>query len=184
MGNLLWLGVLPAEQREALPAAISAISAQGYWASPFPEGDGVTFKRYRGTPYDPDAALTDFQAAFAFLYVEALDPGERQACALARLAGDRKITCTCLVPVEGLRLQVLRDHFDEPASKVPTRTMPDWLVRLLALFSKDMAALAPELGVAYTADAAKAARILGWTTRSAERSIIDAAESLLGRNLV
>lgn len=105
MGNLLWPGVLPAEQREALPAAISAISAQGYWASPFPEGDGVTFQRNSETPYDPDAAPTDFRAAFAFLDLEVLDPGEGQARALARLAGDRKITCTCLVPVEGLRLE-------------------------------------------------------------------------------
>ena len=104
MGNLLWPGGLPAEQHEALPAAISAISAQGYWASPFPEGDGVTFQR-NNTPYDPDVALADFRAAFAFLDLDVLDPGEGQARALARLAGDRKISCTCLVPVEGLRLE-------------------------------------------------------------------------------
>lgn len=105
MGNMLWPGVLPAEQREALPTAIAAISAQGYWASPFPEGDGVTFQRNGEAPYDPDAALADFRAAFGFLDLDVLDPGEGQARALARLAGDRKITCTCLVPVEGLHLE-------------------------------------------------------------------------------
>lgn len=104
MGNLLWPGVLPQEHREALPVAIAAISAQGYWASPFPEGDGVTFKRY-DTPYDPDAAFADFRAAFGFLDLDILDPGEGRARALARLAGDRTINCTCLVPVEGLRLE-------------------------------------------------------------------------------
>lgn len=105
MGNLLWPGVLPGEHQEALPVAIAAISAQGYWASPFPEGDGVTFNRYGETPYDPDAALADFRAAFGFLDLDVLDPGEGQARALAGLAGDRKIICTCLVPVEGLRLE-------------------------------------------------------------------------------
>jgi len=109
MGNLLWPGLLPAEQREALPAAIAVISAQGYWVSPFPEGDGVTFQRNGETPYDSDAALADFRAAFAFLDLDVLDPGEGQARALARLAGDRKITCTCLVPVEGLRLEASFD---------------------------------------------------------------------------
>lgn len=105
MGNLLWPGVLPAEQREELPAALATISARGYWASPFPEGDGVTFKRYGETPYEPDAAFTDFRSAFGFLDLEVLDSGEGQARTLARLAGDRKITCTCLVPVEGLHLE-------------------------------------------------------------------------------
>ena len=109
MGNLLWPGVLPADQREALPAAIAAISAQGYWASPFPEGDGVAFRRYDETPYDPDAALADFQAAFGFLKLGVLDPDEGQARALARLAGDRSISCICLVPVEGLRLEASFD---------------------------------------------------------------------------
>lgn len=105
MGNLLWPGMLPAEQCEALSTAIASISAQGYWASPFPEGDGVTFQRNGETRYDPDAVLADFRAAFAFLDLDVLDPGEGQARALARLAGDRRISCTCLVPVEGLRLE-------------------------------------------------------------------------------
>jgi len=104
MGNLLWPGVLPAEHLEALPAAIAAITANGYWASPFPEGDGVTFKRYGDAPYDPGASLAEFRAAFGFLDLDVLDPGEGRARALARLALDRTITCTCLVPVEGLRL--------------------------------------------------------------------------------
>src|SRR3546814_3434979 len=79
----------------------------GYWANPFPEGDGVPFERLGGT-YDPDAALADFQAAFGFLDLEILDPREGQARALARLAADRAVACTCLVPVEGLRLEA---HF-------------------------------------------------------------------------
>ncbi|MFG1270451.1 hypothetical protein [Xanthobacter versatilis] len=67
MGNLLWAGVLPADQAAALAASIAAVRAQGYWASPFPEGDGVTFKRYGESSHDAAVCLADFEAAFAFM---------------------------------------------------------------------------------------------------------------------
>lgn len=105
MGNLLWPGVLPADQAAALTASIAAVRAQGYWASPFPEGDGVTFKRYGESSHDAAACLADFEAAFAFLKIEELNTAESQASALARLAGERTIMCTYLVPVEALRLE-------------------------------------------------------------------------------
>lgn len=105
MGNLLWPGVLPADQATALAVSIAAVTAQGYWASPFPEGDGVTFKRSGESSHDAAACLTDFQAAFVFLEIEELDPAEGQASALARLAAGRTIMCTYLVPVEALRLE-------------------------------------------------------------------------------
>ncbi|WP_316206850.1 MULTISPECIES: hypothetical protein [unclassified Bradyrhizobium] len=104
-GNILWPGVLPVEHRAALPAAIATITTRGYWANPFPEGDGVTFKRERDKSYDPDVSLADFRAAFDFLDLDPLDPAEGQARALARLAAGRIIACTCLLPVEGLRLK-------------------------------------------------------------------------------
>lgn len=108
MGNLFWPGMLPADLSTALSAGITAVTTQGYWASPFPEGDGVTFKKYGDGGYDADACLADFRAAFDFLEIEELDPAEGQASALARLAVDRMVTCTYLVPVEGLRLE---NHF-------------------------------------------------------------------------
>lgn len=118
MGNLLWAGVLPADQAAALAASIAAVMAQGYWASPFPEGDGVTFKRYGESSHDAAACLADFEAAFAFLEIEELDAAEGQASALARLAAGRTIMCTYLVPVEALRLErpfLLGDtHFHAP----------------------------------------------------------------------
>lgn len=104
-GNLLWPGSLPTDHLAALPAALAAITAKGYWASPFPEGDGITFNSTGDRPYDPAASLTDFRAAFAFLNLDVLNPSEDQASTLARLAGDRTVTCTYLVPVEGLRLE-------------------------------------------------------------------------------
>lgn len=105
MGNLLWPGALPADHLTAVSGSVAAVTAQGYWASPFPEGDGITFKRYDDESYDADACVADFRAAFDFLDIEVLDSGEGQARALARLAADRMITCIYLVPVEALRLE-------------------------------------------------------------------------------
>jgi dihydroflavonol-4-reductase len=70
------------------------------------------------------------------------------------------------------------------AAKVPTRTIPDVVVRLGGLFNAEMAQLAPKLGQRANISAAKAERVLGWRTRAASASIIDAAMSLIARGLV
>lgn len=105
MGNLLWPGELPAEHLEALPGALAAIRAKGYWASPFPEGDGATFKPTGTVASDPQTRLEDFRAAFPFLDLDPLNKSEGQSRALARLARDRTAVCIYLAPVEGLRLE-------------------------------------------------------------------------------
>jgi dihydroflavonol-4-reductase len=79
---------------------------------------------------------------------------------------------------------ILRERFGERAAKSPTRVIPDWLVRLLALLSPEMAQIAPDLGVRRTVDASKAERLLGWKTRPASDSVADAASSLLEKDLV
>lgn len=104
-GNLLWPGTLPSKHLAALPAAVAALRARGFWASPFPEGDGITFKTAEGAYVGAEAMLADFRAAFEFLEIEALDPDEGQVRALARLAAGRTASCTYLVPIEGLRLE-------------------------------------------------------------------------------
>jgi dihydroflavonol-4-reductase len=74
---------------------------------------------------------------------------------------------------------ILHDHFGAKAAKVPTRVLPDAVVRLLGFVSKDMAQLAPDLGVMQGIDASKARDLFGWTTRSGKQSIIDGANSVL-----
>lgn len=117
-GTVIWPGELGPEHLAVLPASLIAIRAKGYWASPFPEGDGVTFKPVEPATPDAETILTEFREAFPFLDLEVLDPGEGQACALARLAGDRKVACTYLAPVEGLRLEASfklgETHFHAP----------------------------------------------------------------------
>jgi dihydroflavonol-4-reductase len=61
---------------------------------------------------------------------------------------------------------------------VPTRELPDWLVRAGALFSRDLAAVAPQLGLIKNASGEKAKRLLGFTPRPNEEAITAAAQSL------
>ena len=74
----------------------------------------------------------------------------------------------------------LRTRLGRRAPKVPTRRLPDFVVRLLLPFQPALKALAPLLGRRFPLSAEKAARVLGFTPRSAADTIADCAESLPG----
>jgi nucleoside-diphosphate-sugar epimerase len=73
---------------------------------------------------------------------------------------------------------ILKKRLGAIARRVPTRELPDWLVRLLARFMPDLRLIAPELGNVRNLTNAKAKRILNWTPRSNEDCIVATAESL------
>lgn len=73
---------------------------------------------------------------------------------------------------------ILKKSMGTAARRVPTRKMPDWIVRLLAHFISDMKMIAPEIGKPKNISNEKALRVLGWTPRSNEDAIIATAESL------
>jgi nucleoside-diphosphate-sugar epimerase len=74
--------------------------------------------------------------------------------------------------------KLLKKRMGTAGRRVPTREMPDWIVRFLAHFISDMKMLAPEIGKKKTIANDKARRVLGWTPRSNEDSIMATAESL------
>lgn len=74
--------------------------------------------------------------------------------------------------------RILKKHMGTAARRVPTREMPDWIVRLLAHFISDMKMIAPEVGKQKNISNEKARRILGWTPHSDEEAIVATAESL------
>ena len=73
---------------------------------------------------------------------------------------------------------ILKKRLGPIARRVPTREIPDWLVRILAKFVPDLRLVAPELGNIRNLTNAKAKRILSWTPRSNEDCIVATAESL------
>jgi dihydroflavonol-4-reductase len=65
------------------------------------------------------------------------------------------------------------------AEKVPTRVLPNWVVRLVSRFDSSVKQIVPELGKAKQASNAKAKQVLGWAPRSNEEAIVASGESLL-----
>ena len=74
---------------------------------------------------------------------------------------------------------VLRAHLGEAAARVPTREVPDVLVRALALVNPEARGIVGDLGKVRRASNEKARRVLGWEPRSNEEGILATAESLV-----
>jgi nucleoside-diphosphate-sugar epimerase len=72
---------------------------------------------------------------------------------------------------------ILKKRLGPIARRVPTREIPDRLVRILAKFIPDLRLIAPELGNIRNLTNAKAKRILNWTPRSNEDCVVATAES-------
>jgi hypothetical protein len=107
-GNLLWPTSQLSGKEALLEASLLSIRAAGYWASPYPEGDGVTFDKKPRTQSD-EQTLADFQSAFPWLTISLGATGSANA-ELEELESEvdaaRSMPCTVIVPVEKL-------HFEE-----------------------------------------------------------------------
>ena len=79
---------------------------------------------------------------------------------------------------------ILQKHFKGELNKLPKKEMPNFLVKIVALFRPDLKELTPNLGVIRRATNEKAREKLNWEPRSADEAIIATAESLLKMNLV
>ena len=79
---------------------------------------------------------------------------------------------------------ILRAHLGDAAGKVPTRKVPDLVLRLVALFDRSVAAVAPRLGEKRTFASTKAERVLGWQPRPLKETVIDCARSLISAGAV
>ena len=79
---------------------------------------------------------------------------------------------------------VLKAGMGASAKRAPTRQLPDWLVRIIAIGVPVMRQILPELGKIKNSSNAKAKRVLGWAPRSNEESILSAAESLVRLSLL
>jgi nucleoside-diphosphate-sugar epimerase len=80
--------------------------------------------------------------------------------------------------------QVLKSRMGAAAKRVPTRELPDWILRLIAKFDSSLGQVVPELGRRKNGTSEKARRILNWSPRSREEALIATAESLVRLGLL
>ncbi len=72
----------------------------------------------------------------------------------------------------------------DAASKVPTRTLPDFVLRIAAFFSQDLRTIASALGRRHQHTAAKARTVLGWQPRPGRVTVVDCARSLIDHGVL
>ena len=99
------------------------------------------------------------------------------------MAGERFIASGRFVKLREVA-DILRAQLGDEARKVTTRNVPDWMVRVGALFNPLAKAVVGELGSVRNQSPAHAQKVLGWATRPVEQSIVDTARSLLDQGLV
>ncbi len=80
--------------------------------------------------------------------------------------------------------KVLKNRMGASAKRVPTRELPNWLVRLAALRDPAVKLIVPELGKVKNGTNEKAKRVLGWAPHSNEEALVATAESLVRLGLL
>jgi nucleoside-diphosphate-sugar epimerase len=80
--------------------------------------------------------------------------------------------------------KILKAHLGESAKRVPSRQLPNWMVRLASLRDPAIKLILPELGKKKNATNEKARRLLGWSPRSREEALVATAESLVRLGLL
>ncbi len=115
-----------------------------------------------------------------FCVVDVRDLAEAHIAAMItpEAAGERFIAAGGFMWMSEIA-QALRGAFGARAPKVPTRQLPDWLVRLLARFIKPMRQITPTLGRKHQFSADKARRVLGFAPRPAQETVVATGEYLL-----
>jgi dihydroflavonol-4-reductase len=106
----------------------------------------------------------------ADLHIRAMTHPAAKGERFLALAGD-------FVSVREIAL-LLKQLLGDRARRVPTLRAPNWLLRLVALHSRRVKEIVPELGKVKSATNEKARRLLGWAPRSNEEAVMATAESL------
>jgi dihydroflavonol-4-reductase len=99
------------------------------------------------------------------------------------MAGERFIASGPFLKLRAVA-DILRARLGAEGRRVTTRNLPDWLVRVVALFDPLAKTVVHELGSVRNLDASHAKSALGWATRPVEQSIVDTARSLIDLGIV
>ncbi len=112
----------------------------------------------------------------ADLHIRAMDHPAAKGERFLAVAGD----FLSILEIAG----ILRTRMGAAARRVPTRPLPNWVVRLASFFDPAVKQILPELGRGKNASNEKARRLLGWAPRPNEEAIVATAESLVRLGLL
>ena len=108
---------------------------------------------------------------------------EIKAMTAPEAAGERFIAVTQFLWMAEIG-EILRERLEKAASRVPTRTIPNLLVRGMALFDPGIRSVVGGLGKRTELSSAKARESLGWAPRPIGDTVAETAESLIHHGVV
>lgn len=79
---------------------------------------------------------------------------------------------------------IIKTELGERAAHVPSRSIPNFVLRIAALFKAELRSFVPDLGYAKKTSNEKARRILAWTPRTPQQAVVAAARSMLEKDLI
>jgi nucleoside-diphosphate-sugar epimerase len=80
--------------------------------------------------------------------------------------------------------RILDRHYRARGYRVPTRELPGWALRVIALFDKTMRLVVNDVDTRQDVSSERARRVLGWKPRGLEEMVVDMAESLIRHGVV
>lgn len=98
-------------------------------------------------------------------------------------AGKRFIANGASIQLQEFAL-ILDRNLASRGYRVPTRVLPDWLVRFFAIFVPKTKPVVDTLGWTYIISTEQAQSVLGWQPRPYEGTIIEMAQSLIEQGMV
>jgi len=127
----------------------------------------------RGTPGLP-------KLGFSFVDVRDVAAIQIEAMTAPEAGGERFIAVAQFLWMAEIAA-VLRERLGEDAAKVPSRNVPNLLVRAMGIFDPGVRSIVGDLGVKVEMSNEKAKARLGWAPRPVEETIVDCARSLARR---
>jgi nucleoside-diphosphate-sugar epimerase len=121
-----------------------------------------------------------------FDYVDVRDVADLHILAMerAKAAGERFLATADENLTFKQIAETLKKHFGDKANRVSTKEIPDFAVKILALFIQKLKMPATFLGQNTACSNAKAKQMLGWQPRSAENAVVATAESMFRLGLI
>ncbi len=123
------------------------------------------------------------QIGFSIVDVRDVADLHHSAMTAPKAGGERFIAVESFQWMEQVA-EVLRNRLGEAAAKVPTRTVPNLLVRAMALFDPGIRSIVGQLGRRTALSSEKARTLLGWSPRPTQETIVDCAQSLIDMGVV
>jgi len=98
-------------------------------------------------------------------------------------AGKRFIANGASIPLQEFAL-LLDRNFASKGYRIPTRVLPDWLVRFFAILIPKTKPVVDTLGWTFGLSTEQAQSVLGWQPRPYEGTVLEMAQSLIEQSMV